>query len=274
MSRISTAGIEWNVETRGSKNGQPLILLHGFAGSLHAWDRIAPFLEPHFRLILLDLPGHGETPLPPEEIGFAEFTNGLIELIQKIARKKPILCGYSMGGRLALHAGVEASETLRGLILIGASPGIEEPRERAKRRNADHDLAADILTKGLEWFADHWGSLPLFASQKDLPIEIQNDLRRARLANDPNGLAYSLAHWGAGEQEFVGPYLYKIRCPLLLLAGALDQKFCLSNHYMASAVGTSNLRRVEIPHAGHAAHIEQPEAVAQEIITFAQTLQE
>ncbi len=137
------------------------------------------------------------------------------------------------------------------------------------RREADNELAARIREKRIAWFAEYWGNLPFFKSQKRLPADVQERLYRSRLENDPDALAWCLEHLGTGTQEYLSPRLGELKMPLLLLAGALDSKYCESNRELeARATAAPLVRRVEIADAGHAAHIEAPHAVARELIHF------
>ena len=272
MSHASPDSIRWNYEWRGRESKPVLVLVHGLAGSLRSWNALTRHLERHFRLLLVDLPGHGGTPVPEKPMTLRELGMALGEFMQSIADGATIMCGYSMGGRVALHTALCSSLAVRALILVGASPGIENARERKERQASDHALAEKILANGVEWFADYWGSLPLFASQNMLPPDMQAELRASRLVCDPHGLAYCLKNFGTGEQEFLARKLHRLSCPVLLMAGALDEKFSRLNHYMAASIGTAAVRMVEIPNAGHAAHIENPQAVAREIISFSENV--
>ena len=263
-------GIAWNYAWRGSESKPVLALVHGFAGSLRSWDDLSSQLEQHFRLLLIDLPGHGGTTIPKRAMTLRELGADLGDFVLSVAGRAVMLCGYSLGGRVALHTALCSPEAVRALVSIGASPGIEDLRERTVRRASDHALADAIVANSSEWFADYWTSLPLFASQKTLPPEVQGKLRAARLACDPQGLAYCLKNFGAGKQEFLGRELHRLSCPVLLMAGELDEKFSRLNRYLEAAIGTSTVHVVEIPEAGHAAHIENPNAVAREIISFAE----
>ena len=66
MTTIAASSIDWHVEWHGPHGLPVLCLVHGFAGNLHTWDALLPELPTHFRLLLVDLPGHGKTPLPRE----------------------------------------------------------------------------------------------------------------------------------------------------------------------------------------------------------------
>lgn len=270
MTVIAASSIDWHVEWHGPHGLPVLCLVHGFAGSLRTWDVLLPELSAHFRLLLVDLPGHGKTPLPRDgELNLERLGTALGQLIRNAAEGPALLCGYSMGGRLALHTALFAPEYVTALGLLGASPGIEDAGERQKRRDADDKLAARIREKGIAWFAEYWGTLPFFKSQTRLPAETRARLQRARLENDPAALAWCLEHLGTGTQAYFGPRLSEIKIPLLLLAGALDGKYCEFNRELETQATASPLvRRVEVSDAGHAAHIEAPHAVARDLIHF------
>jgi 2-succinyl-6-hydroxy-2,4-cyclohexadiene-1-carboxylate synthase len=174
--------------------------------------------------------------------------------------------GYSLGGRVALHYAVAAPERVAALILIGASPGIPDEAERRARREADEALARDIERDGVAAFVDRWERLPLFASQATLPAEVRASLRAQRLRNSPTGLANSLRGMGAGSQPSLWDRLPGLHVPTLLIAGELDAKYCDLARKMAAAMPAARLAL--IPRAGHAAHLEQPAALATAVHDF------
>ena len=251
-----------------TQNAPTLILLHGFAGSQHTWDVVRGPLSRHFRLLAVDLPGHGQTPVPEQRITFAVLADVLANVAREASSGQRYWCGYSMGGRIALHVALYHPEVVDKLALIGAAPGIEDSNEQAQRRAADRDVAAKIRRNGIAWFEDYWSKLPNFASQNALSPELQEKLKQERLANDPGGLALALENWGTGEQEWLLPRLAELRCPVLLMAGEHDPKFRALSERMAEIIPHSEF--VVIPNAGHAAHIENPQAVEQALVSFFQ----
>ena len=106
-----------------------------------------------------------------------------------------MLCGYSLGGRLALRAAVRAPGRYRGVITIGASAGIEEPVARAQRAEADERLAGWMETMPIEEIVTVWERQPLFADQSDALVDEQ---RPGRLSHDPHALALLLRTAGQG----------------------------------------------------------------------------
>jgi len=259
--------VSFGLEVAGTEGKPVLLLVHGFAGSSHTWDAVLPLLEPHFQLVLLDLPGHGTAAFQPD-ISLLELCEAVSKILVHGIPEPRFVCGYSMGGRIALHVALHWPNAMNKLAVIGASPGIESIEERAARHQSDQALAAQIRANGIEWFENYWSNLPLFATQKELPPEVQDWLKRERLGNRPEGLAVALENWGTGMQEWLLPRLAEIHCPTLLISGARDEKFCNLSRQIAEVIPAS--RHVEIPASGHAAHIEQPEAVAHELISFFQ----
>ncbi|HEY5640239.1 MAG TPA: 2-succinyl-6-hydroxy-2,4-cyclohexadiene-1-carboxylate synthase [Dehalococcoidia bacterium] len=257
--RIAVNGIDLNVAVSGE--GPALLLLHGFTGSSATWE---PFLTSWrgFTAIAVDLPGHGasDSPADPARYSMEHCVKDIVALMDRLGVERAAALGYSMGGRVALHLALAAPERLRALVLESASPGIEDPAERAARRESDEALAADIDKDGVEAFVSHWEALSLFASQARLPAALRNDLRRQRLSSNPVGLANSLRGMGAGEQESLWRRLGEISVPALVVAGELDEKYSALTHRMAAAM--PDARAEVVAQAGHAIHLEQPNAYA------------
>jgi 2-succinyl-6-hydroxy-2,4-cyclohexadiene-1-carboxylate synthase len=150
------------------------------------------------------------------------------------------------------------------LSLIGASPGLSDPVERAARRRSDDELADDLVDPhreggGLTAFVDRWMASPLFASQVRLGTDALSEARDQRLANDPDGLAGSLRGAGTGAQPSYWHDLVRIDVPTLLVVGDEDPRFRAIAMRMAAGLAHSAIEVV--PSAGHAAHLENPDHV-------------
>ncbi len=257
--RIDVNGIHLNVAVTG--DGPALLLLHGFSGSGATW---APFLDTWrgFTAIAVDLPGHGasDCPADPARYRMERCVEDLVALMDRLGVERTAALGYSMGGRVALHLALAAPHRLWALALEGASPGIEDPAERHARRQSDEALAADIERDGVEAFVSRWEALPLFASQARLPAAVREELRRQRLSSNPVGLANSLRGMGAGQQNPLWRHLGEINVPALVIAGQLDEKYSVLARRMAAIM--PDARAELVAGAGHAVHLEQPEAFA------------
>jgi 2-succinyl-6-hydroxy-2,4-cyclohexadiene-1-carboxylate synthase len=169
-----------------------------------------------------------------------------------------------MGGRTALHAALAHPAQVRGLVLIGATPGLADPAERTARRRADAELAERLLADGLPTFLDRWLALPLFAG-----LDEAQAARSERLANRPEGLAASLRHCGTGQQEPLWGRLGQLAVPVLAVAGDRDEKFGAIARRMVDAIGSSidgaSAEVISLP-GTHAVHLEEPERTAAAVL--------
>ena len=241
--------------------GIPVTLLHGFTQSANSWRELAGKLPGGYRWIVPDLRGHGRTELRPGELCTLEACRAdLLRLWDSLEVPKTHLVGYSMGGRLALHVAAEHPDRLLSLTTIGAHAGLEE-ETRAGRIAGDEELAARIEKEGIEWFVGYWSSLPLFAGLARRGPAFQAALRAERMANRPGGLAASLRGMGAGAMVPLWDRLAAVSCPALFIAGALDHGYAAQARHLAASVPAGRYELVA--RAGHAAHLERPDAVAQ-----------
>jgi 2-succinyl-6-hydroxy-2,4-cyclohexadiene-1-carboxylate synthase len=252
----SIRGQHYEVNVIG--NGEPLLLIHGFAGSQGQW---IPFVErwsSSYQLILIDMLGHGgsATPLQVERYVTEQVTADLVQLLDELGIASVHMLGYSMGGRIALSFAMQEQSRVRSLILESSSPGLASEQERIDRRASDQHLAERIQQQGIHWFAEFWGSLPLFATLQRLPESELTRLHAARLANSPLGLSQSLRGIGTGQQPSWWEQLGELTIPVLLIAGELDLKYCGIAQLMHQKLQHCELELVA--EAGHNVHMEQP----------------
>jgi 2-succinyl-6-hydroxy-2,4-cyclohexadiene-1-carboxylate synthase len=227
-----------------------LVLAHGFTQSARSWTPIRRLLETRLAdatTIAVDLPGHGDAPPPAD----ADLWASARRLVAEGGTGTYV--GYSMGGRVALHAALANPASVRRLVLIGATAGIDDPDERAARREADERLADHIEAVGVPAFIDEWLANPLFAGLTEATA-----MRSDRLRNTAAGLAASLRATGTGTQTPLWDRLGEIECPTLVLVGEYDAKFTALGQRLVDALPRAEL--VVVPGAGHSVHLEQPAA--------------
>jgi 2-succinyl-6-hydroxy-2,4-cyclohexadiene-1-carboxylate synthase len=255
---IAAGGV--NLHTVVEGEGPPVVLLHGFTGCAAAMADTAAGLRDRYRVIRIDLVGHGESDAPRDAAAYrmescvAQVACAALALDARPAH----FIGYSMGGRVALALCVWRPELAASATLIGARAGIADEGERAARVRDDGALADRIEREGVPRFVDHWMALPLFASQRRLGEDALAAAREQRLANRAHGLALSLRGMGAGAQPPLCDRLGGVRVPVCLVAGDEDARFRAVAEALARELPRS---RVEVvPAAGHAAHLENPSA--------------
>src|SRR5437588_177713 len=114
-----------------------VLFLHGFTHTGSSWEPVVTALGESYRSLTPDLRGHGTAadalPVTLEAV--------LEDLAPRVRLGDVTLVGYSMGGRIGLHCALAWPEQVRRLVLIGASPGLADPAERAERRSDDERLA-------------------------------------------------------------------------------------------------------------------------------------
>jgi 2-succinyl-6-hydroxy-2,4-cyclohexadiene-1-carboxylate synthase len=223
--------------------------LPGFAQRGDAWEPVAERVGQSYRSVCLDF-------------GSFTFDQRLSEIASRVDDGDAIV-GYSMGGRLALRAALRRPPKFGALVLVGASPGIEDAQERRERKRADEELADWIEQHSIEDFAERWEAQPIFATQ---PPELVDAQRAGRLSYDPRKLAQLLRSGGQGTFEPVWNELEKIDCPVLAVAGELDTKYADTAYRIAERVKHGRARLV--PGAGHAPQLERPAEFAGLLLDF------
>ncbi len=266
MSGLTIDGLRWEVRVRGTE--VPLLLLHGFMGRGSTWDRHARAFARLYRVVVVDLPGHGRSGIPPDaRRGSVErMADDLAEILDRVGCAPAHVLGYSLGARVALRLAVAHPLALRRLVLEGPSAGLTSEVERAARRAADSDRAERLERDGIAAFVDDWEREPIFSSLDNLPRARAARLRADRLRNRPNGLAASLRTAGQGSMEPLQPRLAEVRSPTLIIAGALDP---IGRQRAESvAAGITGARLETIDRAGHVPHIETPALFRRLVIDF------
>jgi 2-succinyl-6-hydroxy-2,4-cyclohexadiene-1-carboxylate synthase len=227
--------------------GPPLVLVHGFTQTRRCWGPVASDLAGDHAVVRIDAPGHGRS---------AEVMAGLRTGGRLIADQggHATYLGYSMGARFCLHLALSNPELVKALVLVGATAGIEDPAERAERAERDRATARRIEERGLLDFLDEWLAQPLFAG-----IPPERAFKVERMENTVPGLQSSLQQAGTGVQDPTWHKLHRLLMPVLVMAGADDTKFATLAERMVGVIG-ANATLALVPGAGHAAHLEQPDA--------------
>lgn len=234
----------------------PVTLVHGFAQNSDCLGPLADALASARPTTLVDAPGHGSS----ASHSTADLERGAVLL--SATMPTGALVGYSMGGRLALRTAIDHPGKVSALVLIGATPGIADDDERAARRLSDHQLADRLESIGLERFLDEWLGMPMFT---ELPAWARFDQQRRR--NRAVALADSLRHAGTGSMTPLWERLESLQVPVLCITGSRDVTYSAIARRMVARIGQDAVHR-EVPGAGHAAHLEAPQATTDLVAEF------
>ena len=265
---VEVEGVRLRAVVDGPNGAPAVLVLHGFTGGAQSMEVVAAALASDYRVARLELVGHGESEAPGDVAPYAmEACARQVALASKaLGFERPHLVGYSMGGRTALSTVVAFPGYFASVSLIGATAGLADETERAARIAADEALADRIEREGLEAFVEGWMALPIFASQSRLGPVFLERARAERLAQRPQGLANSLRGMGAGAQRPIWDELDQVETPALLVVGGEDAKFHAIAEELAGLLRNPRIEIIE--GAGHAAHLEDPEAFGKGLRAF------
>jgi 2-succinyl-6-hydroxy-2,4-cyclohexadiene-1-carboxylate synthase len=232
---------------------ETLVLLHGFGGTHRAWDPVLPELDrERYSALVPDLRGHG-TKSAVRPISF----EGCAADVLAAAPDEFVLCGYSLGGRVAQHVALAAPERVTRLVLVSTSGGIDDDAARAARVEEDERFAADLEAMTIEQYADRWMANPLFdGTPPEAARWWRQDLRR----NDPVALAAVLRTIGGGAMTPLWDRLGALTMPVTVVVGERDAKFVAWAERYRSVLPQADVH--VIAGAGHGLPREAPRELA------------
>jgi 2-succinyl-6-hydroxy-2,4-cyclohexadiene-1-carboxylate synthase len=258
-----------HVRELGVRSNPSVLFLHGFLGSGEDWAPVAEQLSSRCHTVLVDLPGHGRS--GAGAVGHRYDVNSTAAAVADLLQglRKPVLVGYSLGGRIALATAIAMQDRLAGLVLESANPGIEDYQERRRRAELDDRRAQRLITEGTRSFVEQWYRNGLFASLQSRPEALEALITR-RAAGRAEELAAALRNLSVGRQQPLWDKLDSFGLPTLFVAGDLDLKYAAIGRRVAAAA--KNARLAIIADAGHNTHYERPQRFARRVLGFLEQL--
>ncbi len=197
------------------KSAINLFLLPGFMGQPNDWQGIIKEAN-SIHIITTDLYEEG---LPHPEEGLWAWADGFNRTVSKQhGSSKNIILGYSLGGRLAMHAFLKQPSLWQGAIFISAHTGIQNDKERSMRKLLDDDWAKRFLEDPWNDLMTAWNAQSVFKNDKHTFTRTAEDYDRTLLAD-------TLRHWSLANQNSLISLLEKIELPQLWVAGQDDHRF-------------------------------------------------
>lgn len=230
----------------GNPSLPPLIFFHGFLGSKEDWMEMFPFFEEQFYCIAYDLPGHGSTP-------YSETI--LLDLKEELESfSKPILIGYSLGGRIAL----QLQKYAESVIVLSSNLGLATQAEREERLKVDEKWSDKLLHLPFERFLNEWYAQSVFHDLRNKPVFLKSITER-RMHQDLLALSQVMLQMSLAKM----PVIEKFSCPALFLYGEEDLKYRDLYAKLPKTVAVSG-----IPNSGHMLHLESPQECAAIILKW------
>ncbi len=256
MSFFDYDGCQLHYEEYGQ--GAPLLLVHGLGSSTLDWEEQTSVLAAHYRVIAIDLRGHGRSDKPVEHYSIAGFAEDVAALIEHLKLEPVHLVGISMGGMIGFQLGVERPELLRSLTIVNSGPEVKAKSlndcvQIAKRWSLSRLLSLETIAKGL-------GKL-LFPKPEQVELRLKIERRWPR--NDKRAYLSSLdaiIGWGVRDR------LSNISCPVLVISGDRDYTSVASKE--AYVAQLSDARLVVIADSRHATPMDQPALFNAQLLSF------
>ncbi|MFI8479552.1 alpha/beta fold hydrolase [Pseudomonas sp. NPDC078700] len=247
MAYLDNDGCQLHYEMYG--HGKPLVLVHGLGSSTRDWEYQIPALAAHYRVIALDVRGHGRSDKPQERYSIATFADDVASLIEHCKLGPVHLVGISMGGMIGFQLGVDRPELLASLTIINSGPEVKAKSARdyveiAKRWSLSRLLSLETIGKAL-------GKL-LFPKPEQAELRAKIEQRWPQ--NDKRAYLSSLdaiIGWGVRER------ISRITCPTLVISG--DRDYTSVAQKQAYVDQLSNARLVVIEDSRHATPMDQPQ---------------
>ncbi len=250
-----------NVHYTDNGDGPVLVLLHGFTESLAIWNSFSDTLSESFRVICIDLPGHGRTANfgPVHSMEFMASVVHAVLVFCKVS--KCVMLGHSMGGYVLLAFANRNPEMLKGLILLHSQA---EPDDEATKRNRDR--AIDLIKMNRHGFLSQF--IPdLFAEcnreklQQDIEI-----LKNQAGSISAKGLVAALE--GMKSRECQKELLSKLEFPIMFIAGKLDSRIPFFKVIEQLAL-PRHAEALLLDGVGHMGYLEAPKVTLDAIRCFA-----
>ena len=229
--------------------GPPLVMLHAAATSGRIWWQHIPRLARRFRVLTIDLPGHGQSPKPKGPLSLEGMSAELYQTLQALNLSRVHLVGLSLGGMVAQMLAVDHPSSVCSLTLCDTICEIGSPQAQVleERARAVEEGGMSAIVKST---LERWFSLGFSAHHPDVVAEVEKLL----LAADPIVNAQT---WRAIAKLNVVSRLPKLHLPALVINGSLDNSIPPGGgERLANLLGA---RLVELPGCAHMAPLEAPE---------------
>jgi len=257
-------------------DGPPAVLLHGTGLCAQTWTPIAEALSSQFRVLAMDLRGHGDSDKPQGQYQWVQVAGDLPAFVDALGLENILLVGHSRGGGVAVFGGAQRAERVAGLVLVEPTiafgprlgvpaSGANPMAERASKRRAVWDSREQI-------YRSYHSRDPFKTWREDvLHAYIEGGTRMREDGKVELQCAPQVeAQFYEGDiPSWMVEGASKLKCPLLLVTRAGNRPFILDSSVLQAIKGNApSFRHVSVPHTGHFVPEEQPEAVVSAIWEF------
>jgi pimeloyl-ACP methyl ester carboxylesterase len=253
------------VKTYGEVTNQSIIFIHGFPFDHTLWNDVINELQDSYYCISYDVRGFGGSELNTGQYTMESYTEDLEIIIFELKLDKPVLCGFSMGGYIALRINEKQKRNYKALILANTATNSDNDEAKLKRANA----ISSIDTEGLEPFLDKFLSVAFnenFSKKEPQKIE---EIKNKIMNINPLGIKGALL--AMISRTDTTNSLKTINIPVLLITGENDKVIPQDTMtQMANKITNSTL--VSLNNSGHMSMVEKPDEFNHAIRKFLETI--
>lgn len=256
MPKVQVRDIEMYYEETGQ--GAPLLLIHGLGSSMRDWEMQVPYFSRNFRVITLDVRGHGQTNKPAGPYSIPLFAEDTAEFMKILQIESAHVVGISMGGMIAFQLALIVPERIRSLVIANTGSELIVRTLRDFLMVSQRKLIVRLL--GMRKMGE-------VLSKRLFPEPRFEELRRIFVErwaeNDPRAYRDSmqgLLGWSVTDR------LSSIHCPTLILSA--DQDYTPVAIKEAIVAKMPNAKLAVIPNSRHAVPVERPEEFNQIVGEF------
>ncbi len=256
MPRIHVNDIELYYEEYGQ--GQPVLLIHGLGSSSLDWERQTPVFSDKYKVVALDLRGHGQTDKPPGPYSMSIFANDVAELIKSLGLGPVHVVGISLGGMVTFQLAVDSPNLVKSMVIVNTNP------EFLVQTIKDHwQVFMRTMLVRLFGMRKMGEVLSKRLFSKPEQEYLRNEFIERWSKNDPKAYIASMRtiiNWSVADQ------LKNIDIPTCVIAADEDYTSVDSKKSYVDRMPQAEL--VVIEDSRHATPVEHPEEFNQELILF------
>lgn len=256
-------GGDLQVREDGDRGSPPLVLIHGWTGSIRWWDRVTPALAERHRVVRVDLLGHGGSEMPRGGYAIEKQADLVAAAMQELGVRRATVVAHSLGGAVATSLAERHGERVAKLMIIGSSPGGVGHLSVLERiplwpvvGQATRSFTPDPMIRArLE---------ETFIEGTDVPDAFVDGLDRMTW-----NAFHDTAAAGAGfrEDRSLPERLAAARAPLHVIFGKEDNVADPDDAKQYRAVPGAEVQLLD--GLGHTPHVERPDLMARLILRFA-----
>lgn len=250
-----------NVREQGEASAPVVVILHGLLGSSRNWTTLSRKLAEHYRVLVLDLRNHGQSPWS-DAVGLADMADDIAETLASHSVQAADIIGHSLGGKVAIRLALQHPQVVQNLVVVDISPR-QYPPYHARDFEAMMALPLQQLTSRREADLALAEAIPALGHRQFLLTNLQRDDKGFHWSVN---LAALYRGMGALRAAAVSDEAV-LSLPTLFVAGDASS-FIQPDDHANIRQHFTNVTITTVPDAGHNVHADNPKAFLEAVLAF------